>query len=94
MKKLITFFKVFLIFSIFFLTNFRVYSEEIFKPFIDLKKPISIEMNSNQYNKYIKTLFKAFMGGNEGQKLNNIEKKYKKWINAKINHNNKKLNIN
>lgn len=93
MKKLITFFKVFLIFSIFFLTNFKVYSEEIFKPFIDLKKPISIEMNSNQYNKYIKTLFKAFMGGNEGQKLNNIEKKYKKWINAKINHNNKKLNI-
>ena len=65
MKKLTIFFKIFLIFSIFFLSNFKANSEEIFKNIIDSKKPISIEIYPNEYNKYIKAIYKAFVETSE-----------------------------
>ena len=63
MKKLIIFFKIFLIASVFLTLKVQVHAEEIFRPKIDINDPIKIELNPNQYNKYINTLYKAFMGG-------------------------------
>lgn len=72
----------------------QAHAEEIFKPKIDINDPIKIELNPNQYNKYINILYKAFMGGSDPEgKYSIIEKRFKKWINGKIVQNNKKIKI-
>ena len=80
MKKLIIFFKIFLIASVFLTLKVQAHAEEIFKPKIDINDPIKIELNPNQYNKYINILYKAFMGGSDPEgKYSIIEKRFKKW---------------
>ncbi len=90
MKKILIFIKLFL--KIFFITiiSTKLFAYEIFKPKIDINNPINIELNSNQYNKYIRTFLKAYMGGYVNtinytdNNMGYIEKKYKRWIKAKI----------
>jgi len=64
-------------------------SQEIYK--LNIPDEIIIKLNNKNYNKYIRTGMRAYSDGST-KELNNIKKKYKRWIKAEIaiNSNDKK----
>ena len=75
------FVKIIIFIFTFFCLAIPLNSEELYK--LDIPDKIEIELNTNNYNNYLKKGMRAFADGSTN-KLYNIKKKYKKWIEAHI----------
>ena len=75
----------------FFLIFCLSINNSAFSKNINVPQEIQFNLNNSEYNKYLRRSMKAYTDGElYGKK--NIKKKYKKWVNAKILNNQKKIN--
>ena len=66
--------------------NLILFSNHSFSKEINIPKTIEFELSNSEYNKYLRRAMRAYTDG-EIYGERNIKKKYKKWIDANILHN-------